>query len=186
MELLSTDARAVTCSVGGWLHVVSCIQGEAFDMSPADEDNMRYLRYPLFDRQQFLILNYSLYSHVKKWSELVKYLSQAQELLCVFEGLSDSVLSLLRLEEPCPPALTAAYLGENEKQSLAEQQPRNVPPSFANIAVLRLLGDAVARTWERSSAELVYTMAGLPTCCPSGSHCYPGLRTAYKCKRERR
>lgn len=60
-------------------------------MYPSEDDIMRYFPYLLFDRPQFLTLNCSLYMEGEIWSVLEKFRYQRQELLQVFEGLSDSV-----------------------------------------------------------------------------------------------
>lgn len=77
---------------------------EAFEIFIADDDSMQYLTNLLFDRHQFLVLNYHLYTDRETQLELEKSGSQGQAFLRVFKGLPYSVVRLLCVERLRPPA----------------------------------------------------------------------------------
>lgn len=84
-SLLTQDQWLRT--VGGSLNRPDSDHEEAFDMSLARDDGMRYFTYIIFDRQPFLLLKYSLYKESETWLELKKFRSQDQAMQQVFKGL---------------------------------------------------------------------------------------------------
>lgn len=82
-------------SVRGSLNGPDHFQGEYLDMSSAQGDSTRCSMYLLFDRLQFLVLSYRLYSDWEIWAERERYQSQEQTLLGMFDDLPYSAVKLL-------------------------------------------------------------------------------------------
>lgn len=68
-------------------------------MSPARDDRRESFTSLLFDKLQFLMLNYMLCSYGEIWLELKKYRSQVERFLQGFEVLPESVLRVLGVQQ---------------------------------------------------------------------------------------
>lgn len=98
--------------VAGSLRWSQGVDRAAFNWPLNDDYGLRYVRYFLFDRLYYLILNYILYTIREEWEELRQLKVVEEMLLQGFTGLPYSVFEVFKLERLFPPRPEVVELGE--------------------------------------------------------------------------